>query len=92
MVLLQIENSMSKVVDYTLVQYGALGLLIIILCGVTYGLFRYIERQSTTHQDERKEWRDEISKQHDETLSVSKNATEVMNDIKTIVTVINDRK
>lgn len=68
-----------------LLDYGALGILILILLGALVLLWKHLQRMQAEHRSDRKEWLEENQRREDRTLQAYNRSTEVITELKTII-------
>lgn len=91
MILLQIDPTAGK----SLLDYGVLGAIVVILFGVLVYLYNSNakERKETheRHAAERKEWREQSQAQHESIVDATNRNTDVVSELKTLLLSIERR-
>ena len=68
-----------------LLDYGAIGLLALILLGVIIVLLRFTNNMHKEHKSERKEWRASDEAKHKEMLEAFDNNSTIISELSTLI-------
>lgn len=76
---------MDSIVANSIMQMGAVGILIIVLLALLFTNERRSVQSSKEHRIEREEWRKQAATQHNEVVDIAKNSNTILAEIKTMV-------
>ena len=68
-----------------MLDYGALGILILILISAMIMLWKYFVKMEKEHRIDRKDWLEETQRREDRTLAAYEKNTTVMTELKTMI-------
>lgn len=76
---------MESIVVNSIMQLGAVGILIVVLLALLFTNERRSIQSSKEHRVERTEWREQAATQHKEVVEVAKDSNTILTEIKTMV-------
>lgn len=79
------EPNISNIANNFYWQWGSVAVLIWLLVWGLYSSLKRHESKDDIHRLERKEWREQSNKQHEEILNVTKDTHTILTEIKTLL-------
>lgn len=76
---------METIAENLILQFGSVGILVVVLIYYTNRLFKRMDEKEQFHREERREWKDEISKQNQYVVMHFDRTMSVLSEIRTIL-------